>query len=70
MKCMMIMTAVILVFSNALNAHLQRELSFMDKLNALESNAEERVGIFAVNTANDYVIEYRTNEVFRSPKVA
>ncbi len=41
MKCMMIMTAVILTFSNVLNAHTQRELSFMDKLNELESNSEE-----------------------------
>ncbi len=64
MKYIMIMTAVILVFSNVLNAHLQREQSFLDRLNALESNAEERVGVFAVNTANDYVIEYRANEVF------
>jgi len=47
---MVIMAAVILAFSNVLNAHTQRELSFMDKLNELESNSERRVGIFAVNT--------------------
>lgn len=64
MKCMMIMAAVILTFSNVLNAHTQRELSFMDKLNELESNSGCRVGIFAINTANEHVIEYRANEIF------
>jgi beta-lactamase class A len=60
---MMIMAAVILTFSNVLHAHNQRE-HFMDKLNELESNSEGRVGIFAINTANEHVIEYRANETF------
>ncbi|MFA6915851.1 MAG: class A beta-lactamase [Parachlamydiales bacterium] len=58
------MTTAVLLFSNALNAHIQRDLSVMDKLKALESNIEERVGVFAINTANDCTIEYRAKEVF------
>jgi beta-lactamase class A len=56
-------TALVLIFSSALNANAQN-FSVMDKLKALESNTEGRVGVFAVNTANDYVIEYRADESF------
>lgn len=63
MKCMMIMVSVILGFLNALNAHAQ-DLSVTDKLKALEATVEGRIGIFAINTANEHVIEYRANEVF------
>lgn len=54
------MAALILGF---LNAHAQ-DLSVIDKLKALESTTEGRIGIFAVNTANEYVASYRASEVF------
>jgi len=60
----MIITAVVLVFSNVLNAHNQEDFSFMDKLRTLELNSEGHIGIYAVNTLNDYIIEYRANEIF------
>lgn len=44
--------AVVLLFSSALNAH------YLDKLKALESHADGRVGVYAVNTSNDCIIEY------------
>lgn len=63
MKYTIIMTAVILIFLSALNTHAQ-DLSVTDKLKELESTVEGRIGIFAINTANEYLVEYRANEVF------
>lgn len=59
-----IITAIILTFSNILNAYNQKELSVMEKLNELESHSEGRIGIFAINTADEYVIAYRANDIF------
>lgn len=58
------MTALVLILSSILNAYTQQDLSVMDKLKALESNIEGRVGVFAINTANDHIIEYRADEIF------
>lgn len=52
--------ALILLFSGPLNANL----SVRDKLKALESTTEGRVGVFAVNTATEHVIDFRADEIF------
>jgi len=55
---------VFFVFANVLNAYNQTDLSVINKLNLLESHTEGRIGIFAINTANDHIIEYRSQEIF------
>lgn len=45
------------------NAHAQN-LTVFDKLKNLESTTEGRLGIFALNTENGDIIEYRANEIF------
>lgn len=60
----LIIAAVILVFSNIVNAYVQEDLSVIGKLKVLESTVEGRLGVFAVNTANGDVIDYRADETF------
>jgi beta-lactamase class A len=55
---MKMITAAVLLFLGSLSA------ADIDKLKALESSTEGRIGVFAVNTANDHRIEYRANETF------
>src|SRR5690348_10840434 len=46
------------------NAQNQGDLSIINKLKNLESNTEGRLGIFAINTENGHIIEYRADETF------
>lgn len=50
--------------SSILNAHDQDNISVINKLKELESKTPGRLGIFAINTENGQIIEYRANEVF------
>lgn len=61
MKYIMIMTTLILIISNALNADIA---SVTEKLKVLEASSEGRLGVFALNTANHAIIDYRANERF------
>lgn len=60
----LMMTTLVLILSSVFNAYTQQDLSVMDKLKALESNIEGRVGVFAINTANDHIIEYHADDIF------
>jgi beta-lactamase class A len=53
-----IIIAALLLLSNILNA------SVLDKLKQLESHTDGRLGVFAINTEDERVIEYRANEFF------
>lgn len=56
---------IALVFGwNTANAHAQKHLSIINQLKDLEASTEGRIGIFAINTENGQIIEYRANEVF------
>lgn len=59
-------TTAVLIFSGSLRADdiPIRYMSAIDKLKALESSTEGRIGIFAMSTANDRTIEYRADEIF------
>jgi beta-lactamase class A len=46
------------------NAQNQSDLSIENKLKNLESSTEGRLGIYAINTENGHVIEYRSDEAF------
>lgn len=60
---LIIVTAFILS-SNTLTAHTSANTSIEDKLKKLESTTEGRIGLFAINTDNGQIIEYRANETF------
>jgi beta-lactamase class A len=64
MNYIKIITSIILIFFSRIDADSQNHLSIIDKFSVLESNTEGRLGVFALNTANDYEIEYRANQVF------
>lgn len=51
-------------YLGSLNALTKSDPSIIGKLKELESKTEGRLGIFAVNTENGHVIEYRANEIF------
>lgn len=61
-KLMLTMTFV--CCSSILNAHSNSNFSVISKLKTLESSTEGRLGIFAINTANGHIIDYRANEIF------
>ncbi|MBS0286969.1 MAG: class A beta-lactamase [Proteobacteria bacterium] len=60
----LITVMALISFSNILNAHINDNISIEEKLKKLENTTEGRIGIFAVNTENGQIIEYRANETF------
>lgn len=66
MKYLFFFSKVIFIISlcYAGNVYSKKNTSILDQIEKLEQNTEGRVGIFAINTSNNHIIEYRANETF------
>lgn len=67
MKHLSFFSKVILItsiFCSALNVYSDGNTDIINKIEKLEQGTEGRIGIFAINTSNDHIIEYRANETF------
>lgn len=58
-----LLTAMLFIL-NVMNVYAESYFSINDKLKALESTTEGRLGIYAINTENGQIISYRANEIF------
>ena len=63
-KFSLLVVFTVTFFSSCIFSHTARPISIEKDLAKLESSSGGRIGLFAINTANNTIVQYRANERF------